>query len=172
MLECSKPGRLTIRPESSDVSKAKPAPIPKPLPARPQLFSPWHPDRLGERNPPIIRDLLELVSGRKTICVRKMIEMLRDLQDHGLASRYSKHLFNAIYELKDRTADGGARVYFLHGDRQRFFIVHAECKKESQASEAMLVHCIEILEALENATPLFPPGKRPKGLSVLERMQL
>lgn len=146
------------------MSKAKSAPTPKPHRAVPQLFSPWHPDRLGEKNPPIIADLLELVESRKVICVRKMIEMLRDLRDHGLASRYSKHLFNAVYELKDRTADGGARVYFLHGDRQRFFIVHAECKKESQSSEWMLAHCLEILEALENATPIFPHGSRPKRL--------
>ncbi len=146
------------------MSKAKPAPTPKPPRAVPQLFSPWHPDRLGEKNPPIITDLLGLVENRKVICVRKMIEMLNDLKNHGLSSRYSKHLFNAVYELKDRTADGGARVYFLHGDRQRFFIVHAECKKESQSSEWMLAHCLEILEALENATPIFPPGSRPKRL--------
>ena len=90
--------------------------------------------------------------------------MLRDLRDHGLASRYSKHLFSALYELKDRTVDGGARVYFLYGDHQRFFIVHAECKKESQVSEWMLAHCLEVLEALENATPIFPPGSSPKRL--------
>ena len=146
------------------MKKAKPAVTPKPVRARPQLFSPWHPDRLGEKNPPIIEDLLELIEVGKVICVRKMIEMLRDLKDHGLASRYSKHLFNAVYELKDRTADGGARVYFLHGDHGRFFIVHAECKKESQSSEWMLAHCLEILDALENAMPLFPPGSRPKRL--------
>ena len=148
------------------MSKAKPAPSPKPIPSKPQLFSPWHPDRLGEKNPPIIEDLLELVENRKVICVRKMIEMLRDLRDHGLASRYSKHLFNAVYELKDRTSDGGARVYFLRGDHGRLFIVHAECKKERQSSEWMLVHCLETLEALENATPIFPPGRRPKRLTI------
>ena len=146
------------------MSKAKPMSTPKPPRAVPQLFSPWHPDRLGEKNPPIIADLLELVESRKVICVRKIIEMLRDLRDHGLASRYNKHLFSAVYELRDRTADGGARVYFLHGDHQRFFIVHAECKKESQSSKWMLAHCLEILEALENATPIFPPGSRPKHL--------
>ena len=130
----------------------------------PQLFSPWHPDRLERKNPVIVEDLLELIVQGKVICARKIIEMLRDLRDSGLQSRYCKHLFDAIYELKNRTSDGGARVYFIHGNGQRFFIVHAECKKESQSSEWMLAHCLEILAALEQETPLFPIGKRPKHL--------
>jgi phage-related protein len=146
------------------MAKPKPAPQPTPHEPRPHLFSPWHPDRLDHKNPVVIEDLLELIELSKTICVRKMIEMLQDLRDHGLHSRYCKHLFDAVYELKDRTSQGGARVYFIHGDRQRFFIVHAECKKETRASEWMLAHCLEILEALEARTPLFPAGNRPKRL--------
>jgi phage-related protein len=129
---------------------------------QPQLFSPWHPDRLNRKQPVIIEDLLALIEQSKIICVRKMIDMLRDLRDHGLDSRYSKHLFDAVYELKNRTSDGGARVYFIHGSNNHYFMVHAECKKETQASEWMLAHCLEILEALEQRTPLFPKGQLPK----------
>ncbi len=143
------------------MAQSKPA-QPKFHQSSPQLFSPWHPDRLDHKHPVIIEDLLELIDKSKIICLRKMIDMLADLRDSGLKSRYSKHLFDAVYELKDRTSEGGARVYFIHGNQQRFFIVHAECKKETEASEWMLAHCLEILEALEQHLRLFPAGQLPK----------
>jgi hypothetical protein len=65
-------------------------------------------------------------------------------------------LFDAVYELKDRTREGGARAYYIRGDDDRFYLVHAECKNESESDEWMLGEAVEILEALEKNRPLFP----------------
>jgi phage-related protein len=121
------------------------------------LILPYHPDRLHEAKPLIIQDLLELAGQHKQICLNKMINMITDLHQHGQDSRYRKHLFDAINELKDRTSEGGARVYYIRGDDDRFYLVHAECKNESESDEWMLGEAIEILEALENNKPVFPP---------------
>jgi hypothetical protein len=73
-----------------------------------------------------------------------------------------KPLFDAIYEFKDRTSDGGVRVYFIAGQDNEFYAFHAECKKESDADEAMLSDGIEILEALEAGQPVFPVSNMPQ----------
>jgi phage-related protein len=120
------------------------------------LILPYHPDRLNDPHPLFIQDLLELVVKRKQICVNKLVNMATDLYLHGQESRYRKHLFDAVYELKDRTSEGGARVYYIRGDDDRFYLVHAECKNETETDEWMLGEAVEILEALEKNRPLFP----------------
>jgi phage-related protein len=120
------------------------------------LILPYHPDRLDDPHPLFIQDLLELVGARKQICVNKLVNMATDLHLHGQESRYRKHLFDAVYELKDRTSEGGARIYYIRGDDDRFYLIHAECKNESETDEWMLGEAVEILEALEKNRPLFP----------------
>jgi phage-related protein len=127
-----------------------------------KVFCPWHPLRLERKNSLLVEDFLVLVREKKVICLRKMIVMLDDLNTQGLDSRYVKHLFDAIYELKDRTSDGGARVYFIAGDEQEFYAFHAECKKERDSSDVMLSDGIEIMEASEAGRAIFPKSNTPK----------
>ncbi len=97
-----------------------------------------------------------MVEVSKQRCVDKCIQMLTDLHLFGMDSRYIKPLFGAVYELKDRTKEGGARVYFIADEIQRFYIVHAECKTQDQASRWMLAECAEVVYALEHGQPILP----------------
>jgi hypothetical protein len=122
---------------------------------RPRIICVWHPNHLTKKNPLIIEDLLEM-SVSKRICAQKCKQMIGDLYLNGRDSRYRKHLGGALWELKDRTSEGGARVYFLQGQGNRFIVYHAECKNENEASEKLLDDGIEILEALAAQKPIQP----------------
>jgi hypothetical protein len=126
-----------------------------------RVYCPWHPTQLTRKRPLLVDDFLVLVKQKKFLCLKKMITMLNGLNTLGLASPHVKPLFDAIYELKDRTSEGGARVYFIAGEDKEFYAFHAECKKESDADEVMLSDGIEILEALENAQAVFPMSNTP-----------
>ncbi len=127
-----------------------------------RVYCPWHPERLDKPRALIIDDFLELTKQNKIICLKKMISMIDTLNTHGLNTPHIKHLFSAIYELKDRTSDGGARVYFIAGNQGEYYIFHAECKKEQDANETMLADGIDILEAAENGKPIFPRLNTPR----------
>ncbi len=125
------------------------------------VYCPWHPTQLTRKRPLLVDDFLDLVKQKKFVCLKKMISMLNGLNTFGLESLHVKPLFDAIYELKDRTSDGGARVYFIAGEDNEFYAFHAECKKESDADEVMLSDAIEILEALEAGQAVFPMSNTP-----------
>ncbi len=127
-----------------------------------RVYCPWHPERLDKPRALIIEDFLELTKQKKFICLKKMISMLDNLNTHGLQANHIKHVFDAIYELKDRTTEGGARVYFIAGNQNEFYAFHAECKKEHDADENMLADGIEILEAAEAGKAIFPSIKTPR----------
>jgi phage-related protein len=74
---------------------------------------------------------------------------------YGLISRYIKHFGGPVHELKDRTRDGGARVYFIATSNDEFILVHAECKRENAADTRPLEHVADVLEAFEHK---HPPG--------------
>ncbi len=122
----------------------------------------WHPERLDKPNPLVIEDLLQLVNQGKINCLAKLISMNQDLGQFGLRSRYVKHLLDAIYELKDTTSDGGARLYFIRGQHNTYYLFHAECKKENATDDWILGTGLEILEALERGDPLQPMRYRQK----------
>jgi hypothetical protein len=126
-----------------------------------RVYCPWHPAQLTRKRPLLIDDFLGLVKQKKFLCLKKMIAMLNGLNTLGLASPHVKPLFDAIYELKDRTSEGGARVYFIAGEDNEFYAFHAECKKESDADEVMLSDGIEILEALEHSQAVFSMSNTP-----------
>ncbi len=88
-----------------------------------------------------------------------MIEMTADLYLHGLDSRFVKHLFSAVFELKSRTADGGARVYFIATENQEFVLARAECKQQDTASVELLNDTADILMALEQGVAILNPFK-------------
>lgn len=119
-----------------------------------RLFLARHPRRPDAPRPLIIDDLLRLAHLGQRTCVRAAVDMCQDLHQNGMASRYVKHLGGPLYELKKYASDGGARVYFLRQD-QSFILVHAECKKEDQATQALLSDALDILGALEGPDPLL-----------------
>jgi UDP-2,3-diacylglucosamine pyrophosphatase LpxH len=131
--------------------------------ANPKIIYPWHPDHLERKNPLIIEDLLEMWQSKR-ICAQKCKQMIGDLSLNGKESRYRKHLGGVLWELKDRTADGGARVYFLQTNQNQFFIYHAECKNENEATQTLLADGLAIRNALEKKIPIQPTwyGKRKK----------
>jgi hypothetical protein len=120
-----------------------------------------HPDRLEAKRFLLIDDWLELIAKGKQGCVNKMIEMCKDLHQNGLGTRFKKHLFGPVYELKSRTPLGGARVYFFVTDQNEYVLVHAECKKEKQADIHLLNDTAEVVTAYESETPgLLNPQRR------------
>ena len=129
----------------------------------PQIVYPWHPERLDHKNPLIIEDLL-VMSHSKRICAQKCKQMIGDLCVNGKESRYRKHLGGVLWELKDRTSDGGARVYFLQNTLNQFFVYHAECKNENQATQTLLSDGLAIRNALAAKVPIQPTwyGKRKR----------
>jgi hypothetical protein len=102
-----------------------------------------HPSDAPHAREALLTDLLELKRQSKNHCVSKMIQMIEDLRLNGLACRYLKTFKgSAVFELKDRTADGGARVYCFRVGKKDFAIGRAECKKETEASQ-LLIHWTE-----------------------------
>jgi phage-related protein len=87
----------------------------------------------GEKQESLIADLLTLVKVSKQKSVNKIIGMIEDLQKQGMTSRYVKHLQGPIYELKTRTPEGGARVYFFRYTSQSFVLTRAEVKLQNDA---------------------------------------
>jgi phage-related protein len=132
---------------------------------RPRIIYPWHPEHLSRKNPLIIKDLLEMQLS-KQICAQKCKQMIGDLFQNGLQSRYHKHLGGVLWELKDRTSEGGARIYFLHGTENRFFVYHAECKNTDQATQTLLGDGLEIMEAIEANQAIQPAWYNKKTRSV------
>lgn len=114
-----------------------------------------HPNRLKARHPLIIEDFLGIAHASKRLCLRKMIDMTRDLHLRGLTSRYVKPLGGPLYELKDRTSDGGARVYFLRYGPHAFVVGRAECKDENEANQTLLSSLLDVADAIESGVPVL-----------------
>ena len=87
-----------------------------------------------------------------------MIDITRDLRQNGRDSRYVKHIRGPIYELKTRTPQGGARVYFFRTNTESFMLVRAEVKREINADTTILDDVAEIIHAFETGNlTLIPP---------------
>ncbi len=113
-----------------------------------------HPSDLTALQPLIIRDFLDMAHKGQRTCLRAVIEMCTDLHQHGMECRFLKPFGGAVYELKKRATDGGARVYlFRLGDD--FVLVHSECKNENKADPTMLLDILDIIEALQNDQPVL-----------------
>lgn len=91
-----------------------------------------------------------------------MIEMIKDLRLNGMETRYKKHLTGQIFELKDRTNEGAARVYFFQLNNS-FVLTRAEVKNQNQANQNLLDYTAEVIWHLEqgNASHVLVP--KPKG---------
>jgi phage-related protein len=86
-----------------------------------------------------------------------MINMMDDLRQNGRESRYVKHLGGPLFELKTRTSDGGARVYFFRLNEDCFVLVRAEVKKENEASEPLLSDVLDVIEAVQKEKDVLVP---------------
>ena len=92
----------------------------------------------------LLEDLLKTALQGKQDCVNKAIAMIEDLQNFGPDSRFIKPLSGAIMELKARTDDGGARVYFFRVAENAFALGRFECKKESVASQTLILWTAQV----------------------------
>lgn len=112
------------------------------------------PGHLDAPRPLLIDDFLAMAHAGHRTCLRATVEMCADLHIHGMDSRHIKSLGGPLYELKKRANEGGARVYFFRYG-QDFVLVHAECKDQNRADQTLLLHALDIIEALEGAQPVL-----------------
>jgi hypothetical protein len=103
-----------------------------------RTFLTQHPLEAQRNHPALLEDLLETALAGKQDCVDKAIAMIEDLQLQGPNSRFIKPLAGAVMELKARTDDGGARVYFFRVATDAFALGRFECKKEDATSQQLL----------------------------------
>jgi phage-related protein len=127
-----------------------------------RVFVAFHPRRKTER-PLLYEDLIAMNQAGQNASVSKIIEMIDDLRAHGRNSRYVKHLGDILYELKARTAHGGARVYFFRLNQDGYVLVRAEIKQEDWATEALLIDTLDVAEAVEKGTARLVPRPRRQG---------
>ncbi len=103
----------------------------------------------GEEKEALIADLQVLVKQSKQKSVNKLIGMIEDLQEHGMESRFVKHLAGAIHELKARTPEGGARVYFFRFTEKSFVLTRAEVKNENEAGATLINYTASIFKLVQ-----------------------
>lgn len=116
----------------------------------------------GEDKEALIADLQELVKGQKQQSVNKIISMIEDLQEHGMDSRFVKHLGGPLYELKARTPEGGARVYFFGYTRKSFVLCRAEVKNENVADANLINYTATIFKLIQSGQAMKVLVPKPK----------
>jgi hypothetical protein len=121
---------------------------------------PFHPNRLQDKHPPFMVDLIALELSGHHDCVTQIINMIADLKNNGKDSRFLKTFTGGILELKSRARGGdkgGARAYLFRGELGEYFLCHAECKQGNAADARLLADTAEILIGYETlGTKLFP----------------
>jgi hypothetical protein len=104
-------------------------------------FNPYEPTPIRA---PLLTDWLELCLHGQQECVNKMVDMVADLNQTGVNSRFIKWFASGVGELKSRTRVGGARVYFFRVAEDGFVLARAECKNEAEADEQMVDWTFEV----------------------------
>lgn len=117
----------------------------------------FHPTRKRGKEPLLYEDLIALNGEGKNRSVSRIIAMMDDLRANGRESRYVKHLMGPLFELKTRTPDGGARVYFFRLNKDSFVLVRAEVKKENEATETLLSDVLDVINAVKKENDVFVP---------------
>jgi phage-related protein len=128
-----------------------------------KTYAAFHPTRKRGREPLLYEDLIALNEEGKNRSVSRMIAMIDDLREKGRESRYVKHLMGPLFELKTRTPDGGARVYFFRLNKDSFVLVHAEVKKENKATETLLSDVIDVIKAVKEEKDVLVPKYTYRG---------
>jgi phage-related protein len=108
-----------------------------------------------QRHPLLIQELLELAESGKMSCVAAIIELIADLYEQSDECRYIKALGGSLFELKKRTKDGGARVYYLRGRKGEFILCHAECKKEDAPERRLINDTARLAILYRQGNPIY-----------------
>jgi hypothetical protein len=131
--------------------------------AKHRTFLTVHPNDTEGTREAVITDLLIMRQQSKHKCADKIIRMLEDLRINGVECRYIK-LFkdSSIFELKDRTPDGGARIYCFRVSKNDFAIPRAECKKENAADKTLIGWTEEVIAAWREGKEVLRPKLKPE----------
>jgi len=92
------------------------------------------------------------------VAVRAIIEMLQDLHQNGLESRFLKKLHGVLWELKTRSRGGekgGARVYLFWLGKDEVAVLHAEVKEGDAPSVQVINACAEFYLAHRKGQDVF-----------------
>jgi hypothetical protein len=130
--------------------------------AKHRTFLTVHPNDPQGTREAVLTDLLALRKESKHKCADKIIRMIEDLRLNGLECRYIKGFKDsALFELKDRTPAGGARVYCFRVSQEDFAISRAECKKEDKADAQLLGWTEEVIKAWQEGKEVLRPKLKP-----------
>lgn len=116
----------------------------------------------GEDKEALIGDLQALVKESKQQSVNKIIGMIEDLQEHGMQSRFVKHLGGSLYELKARTSEGGARAYFFRFTAKSFVVTRTEVKKENEADANLINYTATVFKFVQQGEASKVLTPKPK----------
>lgn len=131
--------------------------------AKHRTFLTVHPDDAEETREAVLTDLLVMRKQSKHKCADKIIRMIEDLRLNGLECRYIKAFKDSsIFELKDRTPDGGARAYCFRVSKDDFAVARAECKKEDAADKTLIRWTEEVIMAWQEGKEVLRPKLKPE----------
>jgi hypothetical protein len=128
-----------------------------------RTFLTIHPSDDSDVREAVLTDLLELYKQSKRKCADKIIRMIEDLRLYGQECRYIKTFKDSsIFELKDRTPEGGARVYCFRVSRHDFAIARAECKNEDKANLHLIQWTEDVIKAWQQGQDVLRPKPKPE----------
>ncbi len=123
-----------------------------------RTFLTVHPDDAEGTREAVLTDLLAMRKQSKHRCADKIIRMIEDLRLNGLECRYIKTFKDSsIFELKDRTPDGGARAYCFRVSKDDFAVARAECKKEDAADKSLIRWTEDVIAAWQEGKEVLRP---------------
>ena len=123
-----------------------------------RTFLTVHPNDAEGTREAVLTDLLAMRQQSKHKCADKIIKMIEDLRLNGLECRYIKTFKDSsIFELKDRTPDGGARAYCFRVSKDDFAVARAECKKENAADKTLLRWTENVIAAWQEGEEVLRP---------------
>jgi len=124
-----------------------------------RIFPARHPDSLDSKHPILIEEMLALRKAGKRQVVVGIIEMVRDLREHGRDSRYLLAMKGfPIYELKSRSRGGekgGTRVYLFLTEHDEAGLVTCEVKSGARPNRAKLKLTVRLAVAHQQGIPVL-----------------
>ncbi|MGI9181067.1 MAG: hypothetical protein ACR2H9_11265 [Longimicrobiaceae bacterium] len=124
-----------------------------------RIYPARHPNALNARHPILIEEMLNLKKAGKRRAVSTIIEMVRDLQEHGRKSRYLVAMQGfPIYELKPRSRGGekgGTRVYLFLTEHDEAGLVTCEVKDGDSPDPVKLKTTVQVAVAHKQGIPVL-----------------
>jgi hypothetical protein len=124
-----------------------------------RVYPARHPNSLDAKHPILIAEMLALRKQGKRQAVSVIIAMVRDLRQHGRASRYLVSLKGSpIYELKPKARGGekgGARVYLFLTEHDEAGLVTCEVKDAVEPDPIKLKLTAEVAVAHKRGVPVL-----------------